>query len=286
MRPPRRSPSASPSSPRGTPAGLPAPRKRFGQHFLRDARVLDAIVEALGPLEATTVVEIGPGRGVLTDRLAERAARLVAIELDRDLAQHLAERYAARAGVSIVNADVLKVSLGALAAGPYRLVGNVPYYITTPILFQALEAPRAEVAVFLVQKEVADRLTAPPGTKAYGALGVNIQAVAEVELVVRVPPGAFYPPPQVDSAVVRLRPRAEPVVTPEEEAGYRRFVQAAFGMRRKQLGRVLRSVAGLSADEAEAVVRGCGLDPQARPEVLSPEAFARVVRALRARPRA
>ncbi len=286
MRPPRRSASSPPSSPRGTPAGLPAPRKRFGQHFLRDARVLDAIVEALGPLEASTVVEIGPGRGVLTDRLVERAARLVAIELDRDLAQHLTERYAARPGVSIVNADVLKVSLGALAAGPYRLVGNVPYYITTPILFQALEAPRAEVAVFLVQKEVADRLTAPPGTKAYGALGVNIQAVAEVELVVRVPPGAFYPPPQVESAVVRLRPRPDPVVTPEEEVGYRRFVQAAFGMRRKQLGRVLRSVAGLSADEADAVARGCGLDPQARPEVLSPEAFARVVRALRARPRA
>jgi len=245
-------------------------------------------VNALGPLAGVTVVEIGPGRGALSDLLVRRAERLVAIEVDRDLARHLTERYAGgegrRAAVTIVNADVLTQSPGALAAGPYRLVGNVPYYITTPILFQALEAPRAEVAVFLVQKEVAERLAAPPGSKAYGALGVNVQAVAEVEQVLRVPAGAFHPPPQVDSAVIRLRPRAVPVVGPEEEGPYRRFVQAAFGLRRKQVVRVVRSIAGLSAEDAEGVVRGCGLDPQARPEVLSPEEFARLVRALRGRP--
>ncbi len=236
---------------------------------------------ALGSLDGVTVVEIGPGRGALTDLLVERAARVVAIEVDRDLAHHLEARYAARAGVRIVNADVLTVSPGALAGGAYRLVGNVPYYITTPILFQALEAPRPEVGVFLVQQEVADRLVAAPGSKAYGALGVNVQAVAEVDQVLRVPARAFHPPPQVDSAVVRLRPRAEPVVTAAEEVPFRRFVQAAFGMRRKQLGRVLRSVAGVTAEGAEAVARGCGLDPQLRPEVLTPGDFARLLRALR-----
>lgn len=281
MRPPRPPTSARPS--RGAP-GLPPPRKRFGQHFLRDPRALDAIVAALGPLDGVTVVEIGPGRGALTDLLVHRAARVVAVEVDRDLSRHLADRYAAHPSVSIVNADVLTVSLGALAGGPYRLVGNVPYNITTPILFQALEVPRPELGVFLVQQEVADRLAASPGSKAYGALGVNVQAVASVEQLLRVPARAFQPPPQVESAVVRLVPRADPVVGAAEEGPYRRFVQAAFGMRRKQLGRVLRSIAGLSAEEAEAVARGSGLDPQRRPEVLSPEDFARVLRTLRSGP--
>lgn len=281
MRPPR--PPSSPRPGRGAP-GLPPPRKRFGQHFLRDPRALEAIVAALGPLEGVTVVEIGPGRGALTDLLVPRAARVVAIEVDRDLARHLTERYAAHPSVTIVNADVLSVSFGALAGGAYRLVGNVPYNITTPILFQSLEAPRPEVGVFLVQQEVADRLAASPGSKAYGALGVNVQAVARVEQLLRVPARAFQPPPQVESAVVRLVPRPDPVVSHAEEGPYRRFVQAAFGMRRKQLGRVLRSIAGVSAEMAEAVAQGCGLDPQLRPEVLSPEVFARLLRALRSGP--
>ena len=160
--------SGAPPSPK-----LPAPRKRFGQHFLKDTRVLDAIVKALGPLADRTVLEIGPGRGVLTDRLVERAARVVAVEVDRDLVAHLRSRYADHPHVEIIEADVLTVSLAALAGGPYVLAGNVPYYITTPIVFHALERPRPDVAVYLVQKEVADRLAAPPGDKIYGALSVN-----------------------------------------------------------------------------------------------------------------
>lgn len=166
---------------------LPAARKRFGQHFLKDSRVLDSIVEALGPLEGRTVVEIGPGRGALTDRLVERAGRVIAIELDRDLVQHLRTRYADLPHVEIVEADVLTVSLPTLAGGPYVLVGNVPYYITTPIIFHALELPRPDVAVYLVQKEVAERMAAPPGDKTYGALSVNLQAIVDVEMVRRVP---------------------------------------------------------------------------------------------------
>lgn len=267
----------------GRPAGpsaLPAPRKRFGQHFLKDTRTLDAIVSALGPLADRTVIEIGPGRGVLTDRLVDVAQRVIAIEVDRDLAGHLRARYAGRPHVEIVEADVLQVSLAELAGGPFVLVGNVPYYITTPILFHALETPRPDVAVYLVQREVADRVAAPPGDKTYGALSVNVQAVARVELVRRVPPTAFNPPPKVESALVRIVPRSEPAIEPALEARYRRFVLAAFGLRRKQLVRVVRTVASLDAERAAAVIAAAGLDPTVRPETLSSEDFARLVRAV------
>lgn len=261
---------------------LPAPRKRFGQHFLKDDRVLDAIADALGDVRAHTVVEIGPGRGALTDKLVDRAGRLVAIEVDRDLVVHLRARYATRPHVEIVEGDVLQQDLGALAGGPYVLAGNVPYYITTPIIFHALELPRPERAVYLVQKEVAERMAAPPGDKIYGALSVNLQAVVQVEFLRRVPPGSFNPPPAVDSAVVRVTPRPDPVIDAALEARYRKFVLAAFGLRRKQLVRVVRTVANLDADRATAVVEAAGLPTDVRPEVLTPDDFARLVRALQA----
>ena len=260
--------------------GLPRPRKRFGQHFLRDRGVLTRIADALQLTGSETVVEIGPGRGALTDVLVERAGRLLAIEVDRDLAAHLRERYADRPHVEIVEADVLQVDLAALAGGDYVLAGNVPYYITTPILFHALRHPRPLRAVYLVQREVAERAAAAPGGKEYGALSVNVQSVARVELLARVPPGAFQPPPKVDSAVIRVTPRPDPVVTPDEEARFRTVVQEAFGLRRKQLRRVVRTIARLDAEGADAVLAAAGLDPEARPETLSPEAFARLVRAL------
>lgn len=257
--------------------GLPPARKRFGQHFLRDTSVLDAIVDALGPLEGRTVVEIGPGRGVLTDRLAERAGKLIAIEVDRDLVTALRTRYALQPNVQIVEADVLSVSLGEIAGERYVLAGNVPYYITTPILFHALEAPRPDVAVYLVQREVAERMAAPPGGKTYGALSVNLQALSHVEFIRHVPPGAFVPPPTVDSAVVRVTPRAERVIAPALERRFRGVVTAAFGLRRKQLLRVVRTIGALDAPDAEAVLQRAGLRRDVRPETLSPEEFARLV---------
>lgn len=256
---------------------MPPPRKRFGQHFLKDTRVLDAIVAALGPLEGKTVIEIGPGRGALTDRLVARAGRVIAIELDRDLAAFLRNRYADHSHVHIVEADVLKESLASLAHGPYVLAGNVPYYITTPILFHALESPRPDVAVYLVQKEVAERLASAPGNKTYGALSVNVQAVANVELIKHVPPNAFNPAPTVDSAVIRVTPLATPVVSEELETRFRSFVVAAFGLRRKQLVRVVRTISALSAEQAKAAIVACGLTADVRPEVLSAEQFARLV---------
>ncbi|MFI5242475.1 MAG: 16S rRNA (adenine(1518)-N(6)/adenine(1519)-N(6))-dimethyltransferase RsmA, partial [Gemmatimonadales bacterium] len=190
----------------------PPIRKSLGQHFLTDPRILARIADAVALAPDETVVEIGPGRGSLTDALLARAARVVAVEVDRKLAELLREKYASEPRITIVEADVLEVNLGELAGGPYALAGNVPYYITTPILFQALRPPRASRSVFLVQREVAARMAAPPGADDYGALSVNIQALADVELLFRIPSGAFNPPPRVDSAVVRVTPRAAPVV--------------------------------------------------------------------------
>jgi 16S rRNA (adenine1518-N6/adenine1519-N6)-dimethyltransferase len=265
----------------GGRGGFPPVRKSLGQHFLHDARVLDRIVEALDLTGAETVVEIGPGRGVLTDRLVDRCARLVVVEYDRALAQLLRERYAAKPAVQVVEADVLQTDLSAVAGGPYTLVGNVPYYITTPILFHALQPPRPNTAVFLVQREVAERMAAAPGSGDYGALTVNLRALASVELIARVPPGAFRPPPKVDSAVVRVTPQASPLVAPHEEAAFRKLVLDVFGMRRKQMRRIVRSVASLDVERAEAALQAAGIDPDARPETLAPESFAALLRALR-----
>jgi 16S rRNA (adenine1518-N6/adenine1519-N6)-dimethyltransferase len=265
------------AAPRGRGA-FPPTRKSLGQHFLTDRRILGRIADALHLTGSETVVEIGPGRGALTDLLADRAGRLIAIEYDRALAELLRQRYARRGHVLVAEADVLEVSLGELAAGPYVLVGNVPYYITTPILFHALAPPRAERAVYLVQREVADRLSAAPGTKEYGGLTVNVAAVAKAETLFRVPAGAFSPPPRVESAVVRITPLATPLVTPEEERPLRTLVQNAFGMRRKQMRRVVRSLYALDAPAADELLAAAGVDPEVRPETLSPEQFVALLR--------
>ena len=259
----------------------PPIRKSLGQHFLADPRILARIADAVALGADETVVEIGPGRGSLTDALLARAARVVAIEIDRKLVELLREKYVNEPRLTIIEADVLEVNLGEAAGGPYALAGNVPYYITTPILFQALRQPRALRSVLLVQKEVAARMAAPPGADDYGALSVNVQAVAEVELLFRIPAGAFNPPPRVDSAVVRVTPRAEPVVAPGIEEPFRIFVQAAFALRRKQMRRVVRTVAERSALDAEAALEAAGIDPDARPETLSAAQFYALGRALK-----
>ena len=269
--------------PRRDRAGFPPTRKSLGQHFLTDRRILTRIADALHLTGSETVLEIGPGRGALTDILVERAGRLIAIEYDRALAEILRTRYARRNNVLIAEADVLEVSLGELAAGPYVLVGNVPYYITTPILFHALVPPRAERSVYLVQKEVADRLSAAPGTKEYGALTVNVAAVAKAETLFKVPASAFSPPPKVESALVRITPLPQPLLKAEEERPFRLLVQGAFGMRRKQMRRVLRSLYAVEAVVADEVLQGACIDPEARPETLTPAQFALVLRAFSAR---
>ena len=264
---------------KGNGRAFPPVRKSLGQHFLSDPRILARIADALDPRSDETVIEIGPGRGGLTQELLARAGRVIAIEIDRMLAARLRERYAGDPRLDVVERDVLETDLGVLAGGDFALVGNVPYYITTPILFHALHPPRPTRAVYLVQREVADRLSARPGTKAYGALTVNVGALASAETLFRIPPGAFSPPPAVDSAVVRITPRATPAVTPNEEERFRVLVQQAFGMRRKQMRRVVRSILGVSAARAEELLSAIGIEPEVRPETLSPEQFAALLRA-------
>jgi 16S rRNA (adenine1518-N6/adenine1519-N6)-dimethyltransferase len=241
--------------------------KKFGQHFLSDRTTLESIASAVAPGPGDTIVEIGPGRGVLTDILAQFPNELIAIEIDHLLSEQLRQRYADNPRVTILEKDVLVVEAGSLVSDAFVLVGNVPYYITTPILFHVLRAPFPRHIVFLVQREVADRITAGPGSKEYGALSVNVQAVANAEIIRHVPPGAFKPPPKVDSAVIRIVPRSDPLITPEEVDPFRRFVQALFGQRRKQLGGTLKSM----NDRSGEILNELGIDPRARAETLSPD---------------
>lgn len=270
---------AAPDAAGSPPPPPPPPRRRFGQHFLADRAVLQRLLEALAPTPRDTVLEIGPGRGALTDLLASAAGRVVAIEIDHDLVALLRRRYDARRHVEIVDADALDVDWAALAGGPYLLAGNLPYYITTPLLFKALAAPRPLRAVLLVQREVADRLVAQPGNRDYGALTVNVGLVARVELVRRVPAGAFQPRPAVDSAIVRLTPLERPLVPAVREAAARRFVQDVFGLRRKQMKRVVRTLLDCTPEVAAALLSGARIAPTARPETLAPEDFVRLLAA-------
>lgn len=260
-------------------APLPRPKKRLGQHFLTDPRLLGRIADALGATRDDTVIEIGPGRGALTEHLLQRAGKVIAIELDRELAPMLRERWKDEPRLSIVEGDVLEQDLGALAGGPYLLAGNVPYNITTPILFHAMRRPRPTRAVYLVQKEVADRAVAKPGSDDYGALSVNVQALADAERLFLVGAKSFTPPPKVESAVIRVVPRAQALMAEAEEEPFRVFVQAAFGLRRKQMKRVLRTVWGCDAAHAESVLAKSGIDPEARPESLSAADFLALLRA-------
>ena len=263
------------------------PDKRLGQHFLTDRNILQRIVDALEPAPGDLVVEIGAGKGALTVVLAPRVRHVIAIERDRRLISELRMRNA-ECGIdrlSIVQGDALRVDWHALAiphsAFPiphFKIVGNIPYAITSPLIDKALTPPLPGRIVFLVQAEVADRLAARPGSKTYGALSVGVQAVCRVERLFAVRAGAFTPPPKVRSALVRLTPLAQPLVAPAEIAPFRAFVTACFMRRRKQLRNVLVAATGRAAAQVSAGLAALDLDPAARPEALGPEVFVRLLR--------
>lgn len=253
------------------------PRKRLGQHFLSDPRILARIADAVGATRDDTVLEIGPGPGGLTTALLERAGRVVAIEKDRDLAARLRQQLPA---LELVIGDALDEDWHALGGPDALIAGNIPYNITSPLLDKALTPPRPRRVVFLVQKEVADRVSAPPGSDAYGALSVGVQAVATGERLFIVPAGAFMPRPKVDSAVLRLTPLATPLVPDALISTFRRVVVGLFGFRRKQLARGLRELTGCSPERAHALLAEAGVEPSLRPEVLDPPSFYRLTRVL------
>lgn len=253
------------------------PKRRLGQHFLTDPRILGRIADALQADSTDTVLEIGPGPGGLTGALMERAGQVIAIEKDRDLVPSLRARFPT---AQIIEADALEVDWQELVPPSYLVTGNIPYNITSPLLDKALLPPRPRRIVFLVQKEVADRVTANPGTSEYGALTIGVQAVAQTERVFTVPAGAFKPRPKVDSAVLRLTPLSEPLVTDQERAGFRALVVGLFGFRRKQMLRGVRELTKWETPRVSDLLTRAGVLETVRPEVLSPAEFARLHRTL------
>jgi 16S rRNA (adenine1518-N6/adenine1519-N6)-dimethyltransferase len=249
-------------------------KKSLGQHFLHDPRILGRIADAVGIQAGDRVLEVGPGRGALTAELLARGAQVTAIEKDADLIPDLRARFST---LRLAQGDALTEDWRELSgAGQGRLlvVGNIPYNITSPLIDRALLPPRPVRIVFLVQREVADRLAARPGTREYGALTVGVQSVATVERVMTVPAGAFQPAPKVDSALVRLTPVETPLVRDESISGHRRMVTALFAARRKQLGRAVRQLTGWGPERVVAMLEGMGLTPTDRAEVLTPSQFA------------
>ena len=227
------------------------------------------------------MLEIGPGQGALTRSLLARGAEVTAIEIDRDLVPALRARFPE---VHLVEGDALELDwhelMGPAARGSWMVTGNIPYNITSPLLDQALSPPRPQRIVFLVQREVAERVTAPPGTGEYGALTVGIRAVADAERLFTVPAGAFTPAPRVDSAVIRLTPHVSPLVEDGEIGSFRKVVTGLFGFRRKQLGRGLRELTSWPAERVVNLLMRLDVDPTLRPEVLAPSQFVQLHRAL------
>jgi 16S rRNA (adenine1518-N6/adenine1519-N6)-dimethyltransferase len=242
------------------------PRKRFGQHFLTDRHYLARIVEAIDPRPGDAMLEIGPGTGILTAELARVVERLHVVEIDRDLAADLRRRFPPER-VAVLEGDALELDLASLPA-PLRVVGNLPYNVSTPLLFHvAASAPRVRDCVFMLQKEVVDRMVAAPGTADYGRLSVMLQYRFAMAMALRVPPGAFTPPPKVDSAVVRMRPLGEDRPRARDESLFEAVVASAFSQRRKTLRNAARERV------PEAAFARAGIDPSRRGETLSVAEF-------------
>lgn len=252
-----------------------APRKRFGQNFLRDDRVVHHIVVAVNPGPGDHLVEIGPGEGVMTAAFLKQASRLDAVEIDRDLAAHLLKRFAGHPLFRLHQADALRFDFAALARGEkLRVIGNLPYNISTPLLFHLLSFSGIIADMhFMLQKEVIDRLCAGPGEPAYGRLGIMAQYYCRAEKLFEVHPESFYPPPKVTSAIIRLLPHARPPVD-ADPAALGKVVATAFSQRRKTLRNALKSLFDAAALEDS------GIAPDARAETLSLEQFARLANRL------
>ncbi len=245
---------------------LPRPRKRFGQHFLTDRHYLDRIVEAIAPRPGDAMLEIGPGTGLLTAKLVAVVRPLHVVEIDRDLAGQLRQRYSPEE-VVVHEGDALELELATLPVD-LRVVGNLPYNVSTPILFRIeQQAERVRDCTFLLQKEVVERMVASPGTAEYGRLTVMLQSRFAMADVLDVPPGAFTPPPKVQSAVVRMRPLDADRPRARDEALFRSIVAAAFSQRRKTLRNAARAFVAQPAYEA------AGVDPGRRGETLSVAEF-------------
>ena len=254
-------------------------RKRFGQHFLTDPGVIDAIVRAIHPGEDDIIVEIGPGQGAITEPLLHSTGHLHLVELDRDLVARLRERYANNERVTVHEGDALEFDFASLGK-QIRVVGNLPYNISTPLLFHLLRFRDNILDMhFMLQKEVVDRMAAQPGSKAYGRLGIMLGCHLNIEALFDVPPESFDPPPEVNSAIVRLDPLPPDTFEIHDEPGLSSLVATAFMQRRKTLRNALKSAA--DASDFDAV----GIDAGLRPEQVSIHEYVRLSNHLRAKSR-
>jgi 16S rRNA (adenine1518-N6/adenine1519-N6)-dimethyltransferase len=246
------------------------PDKRIGQHFLADPAVVEAILERTAVAATDRVVEIGPGLGVMTLPLARRAAHVTAIEVDPRLVAFLRRQLPAGAPVTVVEADALRFDYRTLPAPPYRLVANLPYHITSPLLLHLLDQAGCFTDLtMMIQREVADRLLASPGEKDFGRLTLRVTYAAEVEPLLQVPRDAFYPPPHVDSTVVRLRLRAEPAVEVPDAGVLFALIQHGYHSRRKTLANNLKGIPGVTPEALAACLTGLGHPADVRAERLS-----------------
>jgi 16S rRNA (adenine1518-N6/adenine1519-N6)-dimethyltransferase len=264
-------------------------KKSLGQNFLIDPNQQRRIAGALDLGPDDTIIEIGPGQGALTAHLARSVKRLILIELDRDLAPALQREFAGQPHVSVVQGDILDVDLRAIVDGDdisnVKVVGNIPYNITTPIIFRLLERDhRPAQIVLMIQREVADRILAPPGDPEYGALSVGVRSVARVERLFHVGRGSFRPVPRVDSTVIRIVPIVPPPLTRDEEQDLRSLTRVAFSWRRKQIQKTLRAAPeyALDPETVEELERRTGISLQQRPEQLSPDQLLSLARAITA----
>jgi 16S rRNA (adenine1518-N6/adenine1519-N6)-dimethyltransferase len=257
-------------------------KKSLGQNFLVDPNYQRKIIDALDLELDDKLIEIGPGTGALTDHLIGNVSSLTVIELDDQLARTLEKRYGEREDFQLIHQDVMTVDFGDVAST--KVVGNIPYNITSPLIFRLLAREvRPALILLMVQKEVADRIVAPAGSKQYGALSVGVQSVATAERLFVVPSGAFRPVPKIESAVVRIVPHRPPNLSAPEESDLRTLTRAAFSWRRKQLQNILRNAEEIGITEAQVrqLASETGIHMTDRPEQLKPEQFIQLARALR-----
>ncbi len=255
--------------------------KSLGQNFLTDKNIIDKIIDATEITEEDLVIEIGPGIGVLTSEAAQLAKKVVAVEIDRNLIPILKETLAEYDNVEIINQDVLKTDLNAIIreadCRKTRIIGNLPYYITTPIIMGLLEGQvQADSITIMMQKEVADRIKSGPGTKSYGALSAAVQYYCTVDTIAVVPKEVFFPVPKVDSAVLRLNIRKDKPVSLYDEELFFRCIKAGFGQRRKTLSNSLSQLGDFTKEQIRACLEAVGIDEKRRAETLSLEEFAAI----------
>lgn len=259
-------------------------QKKFGQNFLIEPGILETIVRAAGVTEEDCVLEIGPGIGTMTQYLAEKAGKVIAVEIDRALIPILADTLSAYDNVTVINEDILKLDINRLAdeyngGKPFKVVANLPYYITTPIIMQLFEShvPLSSITI-MVQTEVAERMQVGPGTKDYGALSLAVQYYSRPEIVTHVPPTCFMPRPNVGSTVIKLNRYEQPPVETADEAFMFALIRASFNQRRKTLMNGLNNASGLNVtkDEVAAALEKMGLPVTVRGETLTLEQFAQL----------